>query len=123
MDYSTIIDEFDRHVREHFAYLESECGFTSSQIQTRHIDEPRDAEASVRYKTDAVGLTIGLSLIGAGIGATFKNLNWIDTPKNKRAKWVSLDSVVAYRTNGTTKSLLTELTSGRHKYWPSGFPV
>ena len=121
LNYSTIVDEFDRHVRARFAYVESEFGFSSSQAQTRDLCEPRDAVVSIRYKTEDVGLTIGFSLIGTGISAFFKNLNWIEVPKNIRVKSVSLDSVAAYRTNGTAKSLLHELTSGRHKSWPSGF--
>ena len=120
-DYSAVIDEFDRHVRKYFAYLETEYGFAASPTRTRDIHEPRDAGVSMRYKTDAVGITIGLSLIGAGIAVTFENLNGIDIPKKKRVKWVSLDSVIAYRTNGTAKSLLHELTSARRKYWPDGF--
>ena len=121
VDYSRIVDEFDRHVRAHFAYVESDYGFTSSQAQTRDLDDPRDAVVSIRYKTEDVGLTIGLSLIGAGINAFFKNLNWIEAPMNIRVKSVSLDSVAAYRTNGVAKLLLHELTSGCHKSWPSGF--
>jgi hypothetical protein len=62
-----------------------------------------------------------MSVVGAGITVTFKNENWLDTPTDQRVKWVSLDSVVAFRSNGTAKSLLHELTSSRNKYWPQDF--
>jgi hypothetical protein len=51
----------------------------------------------------------------------FRNENWFDVPKDQRVKWVSLDSVIAFRTNGAAKTLLQELTSSRRKYWPQGF--
>lgn len=76
---------------------------------------------SIRYTTDDVNVQIGMSLIGAGMGVTFRSNNWIDTPKEKRVKGVSLDSVVAFKTDGKAKTLLHELTSSHRKTWPDGF--
>ena len=120
-DYSAIVDEFEQLVRKHFIYLETNYGFTACTCRLQNLDEPRDATVSIRYKSDTVSLQIGLSLVGAGIGVTFKNEKWIDIPKNQRVKCISLDAVVAFRTNGTAKTLLHELTSSRHKHWPEGF--
>jgi hypothetical protein len=120
-DYATIIDEFARHVRKHFGYLESEYGFTACPVRTQGIDEPRDAGVSIRYKTDAVSIAIGISLIGASIGVVFKNEQWSDVPRDQRVIWVSLDSVIAFKTNGKAKTLLHELTSSRRKYWPERY--
>jgi len=120
-DYSAIIDEFDRHVRNNFAYLETEYRFTACPRRVHDLNEPRDACVSIRYRTDAVSVQIGTSLIGAGISVAFKNENWVAIPRTQRVKWVSLDSVIAFKTGGEEKTLLHELTSSRHKYWPDGF--
>ncbi|MCD0457924.1 hypothetical protein [Roseiconus lacunae] len=120
-DCSAIIDEFDRHVRNNFVYLETEYGVTACPQRTHDLNEPRDAGVSIRYRADVVSVQIGISLIGAGISVTFKNENWIDTPRIQRVKWVSLDSVIAFKTNGEAKTLLHELTSSRRKFWPDGF--
>ena len=122
-DYLSIINDFDRYVRLHFDYLETMYGYTSTPSQARYIHEPRDAEVSISYKTETLRITIGLSLIGAGLALTFKNLNWIDIPKDNRVKWLTLDSIIAYRTGNVGKSLLHELTSSRNKYWPNGYLI
>ncbi len=119
--YSAIISEFELRVREEFAYLEVEFGFNARPPRARDLDEPRDAVVSIRYETDAVSIEIGMSLTGDGIAVNFKNKNWRDAPRGQRVKWVSLDSVIAFRTDGAAKTLLHELTSSRHKYWPHGF--
>ena len=120
-DYSAIMDEFERHVRDSFTFLETEYGFTVGSRRTNDSHEPRDAAVSIRYTTDVLSVQIGMSLIGAGIGVTFRNENWIDTPREQRVKWVSLDSVIAFKTDGEAKTLLHELTSSRGKFWPDGF--
>ncbi len=120
-DHSAIVSEFDRHVREHFSYLETEYGFIPCPQRISDINEPRDASVSIRYKTETVTVQIGVSVIGAGIAVNIKSENWFDAQENRRVKWVSLDSVVAFRTSGTASSLLHELTSTRRKYWPQGF--
>ncbi len=120
VDYSNIVDEFERLVRKHFSYLEVDYGYTAAPYRLQSLDEPRDATVSIRYKSDAVSLQIGLSLIGAAICVTFKNEKWIDIPKDSRVKCTSLDAVVAFRSNGSVKTLLHELTSPRRKHWPDG---
>lgn len=121
VDFSAIIDEFERHVRHSFAFLETDFGFAVGSLRTQDIHEPRDAAVSIRYSTDPVSVQVGMSLIGAGISVLFKNENWIDTPRDQRVKWVSLDSVIAFKTDGKGRSLLHQLTSARHKFWPDGF--
>src|SRR5688572_11108233 len=122
-DYSSIVESFDQHVRKHFAYLEIEYGYTAGRTRTQDLSEPRDASVAIRYHTEDVSIEIGMSLVGSGIGVDFKNEHWLDIPKDRRTKWVSLDSVLAFRTSGAAKTLVHELTSSRRKYWPQGFLI
>lgn len=116
-DYSAILDKFDRHVREHFAYLEIGYGFKAGPLRTHDLNEPRDSAVTIRYNGDAVSVQIAISPVGQGISVLFKNEKWLVAAD----RWVSLDDIVALRTNGATKSLLHELTSSRNKYWLEGF--
>ena len=83
--------------------------------------DPRDAVIVVRYGTDVVRVDIGLSVLGDGIGVRFRDQRWVEAPVEGRVKSVSLEEVIAHRTNGAAPTLVRELTGAHRARWPEGF--
>ena len=81
-DISERIVCFEKFVKSHFSFLETDYGLTCGKLRVMRLDEPRDASVSIRYSGKQIDVEIGWGIGNASIGINLRDNDYLEAQKS-----------------------------------------